>query len=66
VSASVARLIAGERETRDVVIAAARAGEYIQVRVSARSVDRYMKLTEAEARQLRDVVAAALEGGSDG
>jgi hypothetical protein len=65
-SASVARLIAGERETRDVVITAARAGEYIQVRVSARSVDRYMKLTEAEARQMADAVARALEGGSDG
>jgi hypothetical protein len=66
VSDSIARLIADERETRDVVITAARAGEYIQVRVSARSVDRYMKLTRAEARQLADAVTAALEGGSDG
>jgi hypothetical protein len=43
-----------EQNTRDVRINVGRAGDFVQVHISARQVDRWMKLTEPEALELAE------------
>jgi hypothetical protein len=51
-TARVKALRKRQASTRDVHLCVAKAGDWIQVHMSARGTDRWMKLTEAEARQL--------------
>lgn len=56
-----------EKAARDVVIRVARVGpEFIQIHVSAFSSDRWLKLTDTEARKLAEDILRELGGGSDG
>ena len=54
-----------EKAARQAAISAARAGEFIQFRITAHSVDRWIKLTDAEWRQMRAAGDAVMEAGGD-